>query len=91
MKNTHSPAVDFTSHFNAQRKKAPLEIKIAFREVLEIFLEDPHNSLLRNHSLRGRYSGVRSIDVTDDWRALYREEPTRVIFVELGTHSQLYK
>jgi mRNA-degrading endonuclease YafQ of YafQ-DinJ toxin-antitoxin module len=29
--------------------------------------------------------------VTDDWRALYREEPERITFVELGTHKELYE
>lgn len=37
----------------------------------------------------------RSIDVTGDWRALYREfkeeNPPIAFFDGLGTHSQLYK
>lgn len=90
MKNAPARTVDFTSRFNTQRKKAPLEIKIAFREALELFLEDPHHEFLRNHSLTGKYAGIRSIDITDDWRALYREGNGRVIFIELGTHAQLY-
>jgi mRNA-degrading endonuclease YafQ of YafQ-DinJ toxin-antitoxin module len=36
------------------------------------------------------YAGFRSIDVAEDWRALYRREPERIIFVEIGTHEQLY-
>jgi addiction module RelE/StbE family toxin len=45
---------------------------------------------LRNHPLSGKYEGFRSIDVTEDWRALYRKEPERIIFVDIGTHTQLY-
>ena len=90
MRNVNSKRVNFTNLFNKQRKAAPLEIKIAFREALELFLEDPNHKLLRNHALTGKYAGVRSIDVTDDWRALYREELERIIFVDLGTHQDLY-
>ena len=86
--------VEFTDLFNKQRKEASLDIKIAFRESLEIFLENPQNETLRNHSLAKlgkRYFGIWSIDVTPDWRALYRKEQDRIIFIELGTHNKLYK
>ena len=45
---------------------------------------------LRASLLTERYAGFRSIDVTEDWRALYRTEQERIIFVEIGTHEQLY-
>lgn len=90
MRNIKSIRIDFTNLFNKQRKEAPLEIKVAFREALELFLEDRNHIILRNHSLTGKYAGIRSIDVTDDWRALYREEQERIVFVELGTHDKLY-
>lgn len=51
MKDVKKIHVDFTNLFNKQRKDAPLTVKIAFRETLEIFLEDPDNQILRNHSL----------------------------------------
>jgi mRNA-degrading endonuclease YafQ of YafQ-DinJ toxin-antitoxin module len=37
-----------------------------------------------------KYAGVHSIDVTGDWRALYRKESERILFIDLGTHDQLY-
>jgi addiction module RelE/StbE family toxin len=88
------PQIDFTNLFNQQRKEAPLTIKIALREALEIFLEDPTADVLRNHVLSvpgKKYFGIWSIDVTSDWRALYRKEGERIIFIALGTHDQLYK
>jgi addiction module RelE/StbE family toxin len=91
IKNLH---VEFTSRFNKQRKAAPLDIKIALLEAIELFLEDPHSPLLRNHSLKEEYSGYNSIDVTGDWRALFkvRESDTQTVFTFhiLGTHLQLY-
>jgi mRNA-degrading endonuclease YafQ of YafQ-DinJ toxin-antitoxin module len=40
--------------------------------------------------LTGKYAGFCSIDVTEDWRALYREEKERIMFADLGTHEELY-
>jgi addiction module RelE/StbE family toxin len=82
--------IEFTPFFNKQRKAAPVEIKQAFRDALELFAEHPTHEALRNHPLTGKYAGFQSIDVTDDWRALYRKERARIIFVELGTHDDLY-
>lgn len=93
MRNMLKPPVEFSSQFNAQRKAAPLEIKVAFREVLEIFLVDPQNDALGNHSLDTlgkKFFGVWSIDVTGDWRALYRIKGNKIIFTSLGTHDQFY-
>jgi addiction module RelE/StbE family toxin len=73
---------------------APLEIKEAFRETLALFLEDPHHPFLRNHPLKEQFAGYRSIDVTDDWRAVFKESSTgdRVVitFHLIGTHKELY-
>lgn len=48
--------------------------------------------MLRNHSLSGKYKGCRSINVSGDWRAIFREyKGGAVIYFEmLGTHSELY-
>jgi len=47
---------------------------------------------LRNHSLQGKYDGVRSITITGDFRAHYviLLEESRT-FVAIGTHSELYE
>lgn len=92
---TSSPSIEFTDFFNKQRKAAPSEIKVAFRESLALFLEDPSNPYLRNHPLTGKLAGYRSIDVTDDWRALFKETQTGrqkvITFHKIGTHEDLYR
>jgi addiction module RelE/StbE family toxin len=82
--------IEFSPLFRNKLEKVPHKIKIAFRESLETFLEDQDHISLRNHLLTKEYAGIRSIDVTGDWRALYKEEVKRIIFVELGTHEDLY-
>ena len=82
--------IEFAPLFNKQREAAPLKIKKAFHDTLALFIIEPDHPSLRNHPLKDKFAGVRSIDVTGDWRALYRRERERIIFVELGTHDQLY-
>ena len=87
-----SKRIDFSNKFNKNLKKAPLSIKIALRKRMEIFVIDPFAPILNNHGLTGEYKGYRSINIiTGDWRAIYSEYPDRIVFEELGTHSQLYK
>jgi addiction module RelE/StbE family toxin len=87
---TQKERIDFSPIFIKKLETAPTGIKLAFRETIELFRENPHHPGLRNHSLTEKYAGIRSIDVTGDWRALYRKERERVIFVDLGTHKELY-
>lgn len=90
LKMINEPRIEFGPLFNKQRQAAPPEIKVAFLESLQLFRANPIHPALRNHVLKDKYAGFRSIDVTDDWRALYRIELERIIFVELGTHEELY-
>lgn len=95
-RKTDSPRIEFSNIFNKQLKKAPREMKIAFREALELFLEDPNSSHLRNHPLTREYAGYNSIDVTGDWRALFiktldEKGNKTILFKFIGTHSQLYQ
>lgn len=91
--NGKNQRIDYSRIFDKQLKNAPLEIKVAFRERLRVYLEDPQNPILRRHPLKGRLKGYWSFNVTGDWRALYSEQEGGevVVFEALGTHSQLYR
>lgn len=94
MKDEEILQITYNSLFSKQRKAAPLDVKTAFRETLELFLDNPNHQSLRNHALKGKYAGYRSIDVTDDWRALFKiresKSKTTITFHILGTHAELY-
>lgn len=83
--------VDYSDKFIKILKKAPPAIRVAAAKRVELFLQDPYNAQLHNHLLTGNYKGCRSINITGDWRAIFFEEADIVIFVALGTHSQLYE
>ena len=83
--------VDFSRRFIKRLKKAPVEVKLQFRERFEIFKNNKFHPLLNNHALGGKYGGCRSINITGNWRAVFKEVTTEfVLLVDIGTHPQLY-
>lgn len=83
--------VIFHRTFLRQYKKVPSRAQEQFYERLELWLENPTHPSLRIHTLKGKYTGYWSMNITGDIRALYREEGKEVvIFAFIGTHSQLY-
>lgn len=87
--------IEYTTRFKRQLNQASLEIKTAFKEARELFYDNQDHSSLRNHALRGKFAGFRSIDVTEDYRALFKIRKTKtqtiITFYLLGTHKELYK
>ena len=88
MKRRYDPA------FIKALKKTDVRIRKSFREKIAIFAKNPLDPQLNNHTLREPYKGLRSIDITDDYRAMYEEmtveEDTVAYFSILGTHDELY-
>lgn len=83
--------IDFTKSFLKQFKKLREAQKEHFYERLELFKKNPHDRVLRDHALKGKYTGCRSVDIENDLRALYYIENDKiVIFAFIGSHSQLY-
>lgn len=75
-------------------KKLDVRIRNSFRERILLFAKNPNNLELNNHPLKREYQGLRSIDITNDYRAVYEdmisgEEPIAYFFL-LGTHKELY-
>lgn len=83
--------VDFHSQFRKKYKKLPAKIKNKFNERLIIFKDNPFVPELNNHSLHGKYENCRSINVTGDVRAIYEVREAGVRFLDIDTHSNLYK
>lgn len=84
-------SIDFTKSFSKQFKVLHPKQREHFYERLDLFKKNPHDKALRDHALKGKYIGYRSIDIERDLRALYYVKgDTIVIFGFIGTHSQLY-
>lgn len=68
------------------------KIKDKFKERRNLFIKDMFHPLLNNHSLSGKYEGCRSINITGDIRAIfYVKTDGDVIFINIGSHSELYE
>lgn len=82
--------IEYTKSFIKDLKARPVKIQEKFRSRVILFDKNKFHSLLNNHVLSGKYSGYRSINISGDLRAVFQEDGETVIFVYLGTHSQLY-
>lgn len=82
--------VIFKKSFQKSLKKLPVSVQEKFDTRFRLFLEDSFHPLLCNHSVHPTFEMGRSINITEGYRAIYVEEVSRVIFMEIGTHSELY-
>ena len=80
--------------FFEKLKKVDVRIRKSFEEKIAVFEKNPLDPSLNNHPLKAPYEGLRSIDITNDYRAIYEEVPagteTIAYFSLLGTHKELY-
>lgn len=84
--------VDFTKAFNKQFEKLTEKRQKQAKVAVALFLQDIAALSLRNHALKGEWLGYRSISAGGDFRLHFREvDQDNVLFVAVGTHSQLYK
>ena len=83
--------IETTKTFDKQYSKLNNKTKTVYKNRITIFKDNPFNLKLRNHALKGKYLGYRSIDITGDIRVLYTVKGNVVIvFGFIGSHSQLY-
>ena len=77
--------------FIKKLRKLPRRLQEQFKERRDLFLQDRFHPLLDNHPLHGKYLGCRSINITGDFRAIYEEVVSDIMyFITVGTHSELY-
>lgn len=78
-------------NFAKQYKKLPIKVQTQTKNRLKLFLTNPNDKRLRNHALLSKYQGYRSINITGDYRAVFKVVGSKAVFTHIGTHSQLYK
>lgn len=83
--------VHFHHYFDKRFSKLPVKIQLKATKQIQTFQADPFNSILNNHALTGKHLGLRSINITGNYRAIYDPVSSNAaLFVDIGTHSQLY-
>jgi addiction module RelE/StbE family toxin len=83
--------VFFHKNFDKDFKKLKASEKAKFTQRLREFRRDEFNPILNNHPLKGKYQGLKSINITGDLRAIYQKRGTTVFFVAIDIHSNLYR
>ncbi len=87
--------VQLDPDFTKKLKKQNVLIRKNFKEKIIIFSKNPNYPKFNNHPLREKWKGYRSIDITADWRAIYKEIQVggeiTAHFVAIGTHKDLYQ
>ena len=87
--------ISYSPVFFKTLKKLDVKVRKSFKEQILLFAKNPNDPALNNHSLKREYQGLRSIDITADWRAIYDEkqegEEETAYFVLIGTHKELYE
>lgn len=71
-------------------KKTSLKVQEKFFDRLTLFEKDQSDPVLNNHALKGKYLGYRSINITGDFRAIFKIVGKEAIFVVIDSHSNLY-
>lgn len=82
--------VSYSRNFLKRAKRLDAKLRQRLTERIALFMTNPLDPQLRDHALKGRYKGYRSIDVTGDYRVLYLLRGDEAVFDDIGTHSQLY-
>ena len=87
--------ISYHKIFVKDYKKINFKIRDKFKDRLRLFIDNPFAKELNNHKLNWKYNWLRSINITWDYRAIFKEYPNWtyefVEFLNIWTHSQLYK
>ncbi|KKP55744.1 MAG: hypothetical protein UR80_C0001G0003 [Parcubacteria group bacterium GW2011_GWB1_35_5] len=84
--------IALSSNLNKKIIKIPSKIVNKFFERLELFKKDKFNPVLNNHKLHGEYKECSSINITGNFRAVFKYiNEDYILFLDIGTHAELYK
>lgn len=85
--------INYHSNFkkNFQKRILPNKNLVArFKERLELFLTNPRNQILKDHSLVGKRLNLRAFSVTGDIRVVYFVKEKEIYLLDIGSHNQVY-
>ena len=79
----------FEKHFKQRISPHPKLVK-QFQERLGLFIAGQPSNPLNDHALSGKLAGKRAFSVTGDVRVIYVELDDVIVFLDIGSHSQVY-
>ena len=81
----------FSRNFRKRFDRLHLYLQNKFKIQMKLLVNNENNEILNIHSLKGKYLGLQSMNVTGDIRAIFEyKNDTTLIFHDIGSHSELY-
>lgn len=80
----------FRKKFQKSLRKQSLTIQKLVAEKSFLLLSNLNHPSLRVHFLKGKLSGLQTFDITSDIRVQFYLKEDMYVFVNIGTHSELY-
>lgn len=81
----------YSKRFKKNLKQLDSKTIEAFKNRFLIFQDNEYAYILNNHPLRGEYADCKSINITADYRMVYKRVDNLYIIIDIGTHSKLYQ
>lgn len=79
----------FKKHY-ALRIANNAKLNRKFEERVTLFINNPRSRLLNGHALQGSKLGLRAFSVTGDVRVVYKQYEDTCVFLDVGSHNQVY-
>ena len=84
--------IGYAKSFDKAYARHPKGVQEKFKERRNLFLENQFHPLLENHDLNHPYEGHRSINVTGNYRAIFKMITADfAYFIKIDTHPNLYR
>jgi addiction module RelE/StbE family toxin len=89
-----SKRIDFSKSFEkayARRIARNEKLKKAYTKRYCLFAQGERGYPIHDHALTDSLAGKRAFSIGGDLRVIYIELSSAIIFVDIGSHSQVYK
>jgi len=84
--------VFYSEHFLQYAKKLNEKQQAKFARLVVLLRENPYHSQLHTKFLSGKFSGIYSIRITRDLRALFKFlSPDKILLVDVGNRKDIYR
>ena len=80
----------FEKHFK-QRISSNQKLREQFKERLSLFMAGELGYPLHDHALTGKLAGKRAFSAAGDIRVIYVELEDAIVFLDVGSHNQVYR
>lgn len=79
----------FIKHYKLRIQNQP-KLSLQYDTRYRLFCSGARGKPLNDHQLGGNKLGLRSFSITSNIRVIYKETSDAYVFLDVGTHNQVY-